>query len=379
MSLVLDEHRGYLSDTVRLAAFERAIASTVRPGDVVIDLGSGTGILGLFATRAGAVRVYAVEGTSLGGLAREIAKVNGVDDRVRVVRGWSTWVSLPELADVVVTDQIGHFGIEAGLFEYLPDAQRRLLKPGGRTIPNAISWRVAPVECVELRESIDFWRERRAGFDLSPVVPPAQASGYPATITRDALLSTPATLATAAAASLPESGLIQGQLSFEISRSGTLDGLAGWFVAELAPDVTFTNGPETGERINRRQVVLPVQPVSVQQADRVCARVRFRPATLMVDWQVQVMDASGVERMRVRRSTFEGMLIAPEDLASRSPSARPLLSRRGAARRMALELCDGARTIQQIEAELRRAFPDVLPSDDDAAAFASEVIGGDLV
>jgi protein arginine N-methyltransferase 1 len=378
MSLVLDEHRGYLSDNVRLAAFERAITATVRPGDVVIDLGSGTGILGLLATRAGAARVYAVEGTALGGLAREIATANNVADRIRVVRGWSTWVSLPELADVVVTDQIGHFGIEAGLFEYLPDATRRLLKPGGRTIPMAMSWRMAPVECVELRESIDFWRERRAGFDLTPVVPPAEASGYPTTLAREALLSVPATLATAATATVPLSGLIDGRMSFEITRPGTFDGLAGWFVAELSPGVTFTNGPETAERINRRQVVLPVQPVRVQQGDRVCARVRFRPATLMVHWQVEVTDAAGRERMRVHRSTFQGMLVAPEDLATRTPSARPILSRRGIARRMALELCDGARTIEQIEAELRSAFPDVLPSDEEVAAFVSEVIGSDL-
>jgi hypothetical protein len=240
-----------------------------------------------------------------------------------------------------------------------------------------ISWRMAPVECVELRESIDFWRERRAGFDLTPVVPPAEASGYPTTLAGEALLSMPATLATAAAAMLPESGLVDGQMAFEINRPGTLDGLAGWFVAELSPGVTFTNGPEV-ERINRRQVVLPVQPVRVQQGDRVCARVRFRPATLMVDWQVAVADASGRERMRVRRATFQGMLIAPEDLATRTPSARPALSRRGIARRMALALCDGARTIEQIEAELRDAFPDVLPSDEEAAAFVSEVIGSDL-
>jgi hypothetical protein len=82
--------------------------------------------------------------------------------------------------------------------------------------------------------------------------------------------------------------------------------------------------------------------------------------------------------MRVRRATFQGMLIAPEDLATRTPSARPALSRRGIARRMALALCDGARTIEQIEAELRDAFPDVLPSDEEAAAFVSEVIGSDL-
>jgi type I protein arginine methyltransferase len=377
VSLVLDEHRTYLADGVRLAAFEKAIAATVKPGDIVIDLGSGTGILGLLALRAGAARVYALEETSLGGLAREIAAANGVADRIHVMRGLSTWLTLPELADVVITDQIGPFGIEAGIFEYLPDARRRLLKPDGRTIPRALSWRCAPVECEPLRRSIDFWRHPHTGFDLAAVVPPAEGSGYPITLDPEVLLATAATVATAAVDVLPQSGLVSGETTFTITRAGTFDGLGGWFVADLAAGVTFTNGPDSAERINRRQVVLPVAPVHVTPGDRAHVRLRFRPQTLMVDWQVRVAGVHGTERMRVRRSTFQGMLIAPEDLTRKAPDARPSLSRRGQARRTVLELCDGSRSVAEIETELRAAFPDLLASDDDAAAFVSDVLGSD--
>lgn len=377
MSLVIDEHRGYLADEVRLSAFERAIAATVRPGDVVIDLGSGTGILGLLATRAGAARVYAVEETALSGLALEIAAANHVADRIRVVRGWSTWVTLPELADVVISDQIGHFGVEAGIFEYFGDARRRLLKPGGRTIPRALSWRAAPVECVPLRESIDFWRHRRAGFDVSAVVPPAEGSGYPIMLEPGALLAPPITIASSPIDALPESGLVIGDAEFQIEREGIFDGVAGWFVAELAPGITFTNGPDSDRRINRRQVVLPMAPIEVHPGERVQLRIRLRPIGTLVDWKVVVIGVDGAERVRVRRSTFQGMLIAPEDLSSKSPSARPTLSARGEARRRALDLCDGLRTVQEIESELRRAYPEMLPSEADASAFLAEVLLND--
>ena len=93
MSRVIDEHRRYVRDAVRIGAYERAIREIVRPGDVVVDLASGTGILGLLACRAGARRVYAVEVTPLAHLARELAESNGLTDRITVIRGRAADVS----------------------------------------------------------------------------------------------------------------------------------------------------------------------------------------------------------------------------------------------------------------------------------------------
>src|SRR4029453_11588483 len=102
----------YLEDDMRLTAFAQAISSTVRPGDVVVDLGCGTGILGLLACRAGAARVYAIDAGGMAEIARVIAAANGLADRIAIINGHSQQVSLPERADVVLCDQIGHFGFE---------------------------------------------------------------------------------------------------------------------------------------------------------------------------------------------------------------------------------------------------------------------------
>src|SRR5260221_13618520 len=114
MSLVLDEHRQYLADTARLDAFDAALRATVRPGDVVLDLASGTGILGLLACRAGARRVYAIELGSIVELAREVASANGLADRIIAVNELASRAHLPEQVDLIVTDAAGHFGFDGG-------------------------------------------------------------------------------------------------------------------------------------------------------------------------------------------------------------------------------------------------------------------------
>src|SRR5262245_14768649 len=99
VSLILDEHRHYLADQVRTAAFRQAIEEIVKPGDVVIDMGAGTGILGLLACQAGARRVYSIDSGGVIELARKLCHANGFGDRVIFVKGLSTRVELPEKVD----------------------------------------------------------------------------------------------------------------------------------------------------------------------------------------------------------------------------------------------------------------------------------------
>ena len=49
-----------------------------------MDVGAGTGILSLFCARAGAKRVFAVEGSSIAALAADIVNKNGYADVIKV-------------------------------------------------------------------------------------------------------------------------------------------------------------------------------------------------------------------------------------------------------------------------------------------------------
>jgi len=375
LSLIIDEHRQLLADSVRLAAFESAIFSVIQSGQTVLDLASGTGILGLFACRAGARRVYSIEEGGICSVAREFAKANGFSDRITFIKGFSTHVSLPERVDAVVADQIGNFGFNAGVLQYFADARTRFLKPEGVTIPRQMDLILAPVEAPELFGQVEFWATRPAGFDLSPARALAANTGYQVNLSAESLCGEPGLIASVCLNHASKE-CFHGEFSTTISRCCTMHGLGGWFVAQLANGISMTNSPLSPGRIQRRQIYFPLnRSVDVKEGDCVRVRMVVRPADALVNWNVEVIDrASQVSKAAFRHSTWKAMLLPEEDLLRTQPGFKPKLVPRGEARRTVVNLCDGTRTVAQIEQELLRLHPELFRSRDEAAAFVAEVV-----
>ncbi len=374
MSLVLDEHREYLSDEARLSAFRRAIEEVVKPGDVVVDLGSGTGILGLLALRSGAARVYALDNGGLTQLEREIFAANGFADRVVCVKGLSTRINLPELADVVVSDQIGRFGFEAGAVQYFADARRRLLKPSARMTPLRIDLCVAPVEAASLAGEIDFWRQSPQGFDFAPAHSIAINTGHPTSYQPHQILSEPSIIASIDL-TRDCAPVLSGKAACNVRRRATLHGIGGWFAALLSPSVTMTNSPLSGKKIGRRAVFFPLHPaLAVEPDDCVQIAMKIVPEEKLVSWRAAIFDKNGRQRARFVHSTFLGMLFCPEDLQKARPDFVPKLTKWGEARRTVVDLCDGRRNVAEIEREVYERHRNLFASPAEAAVFVVEVM-----
>lgn len=375
MSLIVDEHREYLSDPARLEAYRRAIHEIVRPGTVVADIGSGTGILGLFALQAGAARLYSIEATGMVEIARALASANGFADRFHAIQAHSSEAELPERVDVVVSDLVGRFGFDCDILEIYPDVAARLMKPGGRMIPSGVTLFAAPVERGDLDALVHFWSAPCAGFDVSPALAWAVNTGYPASLSARDLLAGPLDVIHFPTGTAPEPPL-RGAAEFAIARGGTLHGIGGWMAAQLSPGVSMTNSPVAADRITRRNVFLPVRhPFAVSPGDRVQLSLALRPEQHLVNWTV-TRCVPGGPPIRQAHSTLRGMLTSRDDLLRADPDFVPVLTRRGEGRLTVLRLCDGTRPLRDVEDEVFARHRDLFKTRGEAAAFVAEVVSG---
>jgi type III protein arginine methyltransferase len=134
-------HFAMLNDAERNDAYEKAISAVVRPGDVVLDIGTGSGLLALLAARAGAAAVYTCESEPLiAHAAREIVAANGLSARVTVLDRMSTdlrvGADLPVRADVLVTEIFDCALLGEHALPAIEHARRELLVDRARIVPN---------------------------------------------------------------------------------------------------------------------------------------------------------------------------------------------------------------------------------------------------
>ena len=284
-------HRTMIRDHVRTEAFWRAIDSVVRRGDIVLDVGAGSGILSVFAAQAGAARVYAVERTTIAVLAQELAAANGVAETVRVIQGDVIDLDLPAQVDVIVSEWLGGFGIDEGMLAPVIAARDRWLKPGGIMIPDSVTAWTALVHDRYLAETLEFLRDNPFGLNLESLVEKTVNeiiySGTFRHLTAADRRSEPSGLWTTNADLIPleqAHAPHEAETVLRVHDHGTANALALWFSAELAPGVSLSVGPGDPPT-HWGMTTAPLRsPVELMPGMLVRARVRTAPAQPIGTW-----------------------------------------------------------------------------------------------
>jgi protein arginine N-methyltransferase 1 len=368
----LDEHLGYVSDGIRLDAFRSAIAQTVRDGFVVADLGCGTGVLGLMCLQAGAAKLFAVDSSAMIDVARASFSRTSYSQRVSFFNSHSTRTELPERVDLVVCDQVGYFGFDAGIVQYFADAYRRFLKPGGTLVPARIRILAAAVESTLCYRLVTAWNDEAVPCELRWLREYAVNTEHPVYIGPGELLGSPVLLGEIAlGAADPRS--FSWSVELPIGRDGSMHGVVGWFECELADGVWMTNSPLAARAIRRPQAFLPIRdPLPAHAGEKIALSVVARPCDEIVAWTIECEGGR-----RFRHATWAGMPLSQAHLTSVDPGRSPRPNSEGRARMVVLGYCDGMRTAREIEQQVHEYHPDLFPSPEETARFVRQVLAKD--
>ena len=231
-----------LNDKVRMEAYRRAIFKRVKPGDVVVDLGAGTGLLSIWAIKAGAKKVYAIEKTDAIHLAREIARVNHCVDRIEFVHGNSKAIELPEKADALISETLGSFGVDENTLEFTLDARERFLKPEAVLIPEFIELFVAAIDAPEVYQKLDYWRHIPQ-INLMPAFELFSRKIMVEQVPPENLMSSASSMGSFDLRTM-ESPMLHTGVYLQIKKAGCLHGVAGWFKARLGDGIEISTSPD---------------------------------------------------------------------------------------------------------------------------------------
>ncbi|KAF5348691.1 hypothetical protein D9758_006867 [Tetrapyrgos nigripes] len=163
-------HEEMLKDSVRTGSYRHAIVdnSHLFKGKTVLDVGCGTGILSMFAAKAGASHVVGIDMSNIIDQAQKIIEANGFKDTITLVKGKLEEAELPiQQFDIIISEWMGYFLLYESMLDTVLLARDRYLKPGGLLFPDNATIYLAAIEDQDYKEEkINFW-DNVYGFDYS--------------------------------------------------------------------------------------------------------------------------------------------------------------------------------------------------------------------
>ena len=280
-----------MQDTVRTGTYQRAIFEN--PEDfrdkVVLDVGTGSGVLAFFAAAAGAKKVYAVEMSAAADLAEELAAANGYGDVVTVLRGKIEEVVIPEKVDVIISEPIGFLLVHERMLESYVVARDRFLKPGGLMYPSLGSIIFAPITDDALYKEqlgkIEFWQNKDFfGIDLSSSINRANIEYFSqpvvGTFPSSNLLSQYRTVHSIDFSQVTCEELQSFDIKFssKIDQTGIMHGLGCWFdllFNGTAKEILLSTSPDFPTTHWYQCRLLLAEPLAVNKGQTVSGTMRF--------------------------------------------------------------------------------------------------------
>lgn len=270
----LREHEFMLSDKSRIDSYYDAISKYINPGDSVIDLGTGTGILAFFAVKSGAKKVYAIDHSDIIHVAERVAKYNKIYN-IEFINKNSTEFFIDSPVDVIIHEQMGNFLIDEYMIENICDLRDRCLKEGGRILPDKFELYIEPIKAND-SQHIPMIREMKIhGIDFSCIEENGPEELYsflwrsdPNAV--DYFLCDPEPVYKLDLQTItPETVPSSFNYSRVVRNRGRLDGFIVYFKAYFDDEIILTSGPFENRGTNWKYYLLRMESRQLEAGDTI--------------------------------------------------------------------------------------------------------------
>jgi protein arginine N-methyltransferase 1 len=265
-----------LKDEVRTRSYMNAIVQNKHlfKDKVVLDVGCGTGILSMFAAKAGAKHVIGVDMSTIIDKAKEIVEVNGLTDKITLLQGKMEDVVLPfDKVDIIISEWMGYFLLYESMLDTVLWARDKYLVPNGLIFPDKATIFMAGIEDGEYKdEKIGFW-DNVYGFDYSPLKKTALTEPLVDTVEIKAVVTDPTAVLTLDLYTCTIADLaFTSPFVLEARRDDFVHALIAWFDIDFTAchkAIRFSTGPHTKYTHWKQTVFYLREVLTVQQGEKI--------------------------------------------------------------------------------------------------------------
>ncbi|KAJ2270279.1 Nuclear SAM-dependent mono-and asymmetric methyltransferase [Coemansia sp. RSA 1807] len=307
-------HEEMLKDEVRTTSYRDSIMKNKHlfQDKVVLDVGCGTGILSMFAAKAGAKHVIGVDMSNIIDKARLIVEENGLSDRITLLKGKMEEVELPfPSVDIIISEWMGYFLLYESMLDTVLLARDRYLSPNGKIFPDTATMVISTIEDGDYKEDkLSFW-DNVYGFKMSAIKDAAMHEPLVDTVESRVVNASQCVFKTIDIITVTKADL-NFSVPFEISimRDDYVHAFISWFDIEFRAchkPVRFSTGPFAKYTHWKQTVFYTPNTLTVCKGDTIkgtidCAPNAENPRDLdiTIDYQLTGKEESSEDRMVFR-------------------------------------------------------------------------------